>query len=116
MDDSYRIFLKGREHFAIREYAEAIQCLDESNQISPHFKTYELIGEAYIKLGKPDSAIEPLVEATKLNRGVRAPSMLAKVFLDLGKFNKAKQYADIGIERDANNKVLKSVLEQLSRS
>ncbi|HXJ56046.1 MAG TPA: tetratricopeptide repeat protein [Verrucomicrobiae bacterium] len=40
----------------------------------PHYKTYELLGECYMRLERFNEAIPWLAAATTLNAGVRAPA------------------------------------------
>ncbi len=111
MDESYKLFQLGREQLDKEDYLKAIEFFASSNELSEHFKTLELLGEANIKVGNLSAAIQPLAKATELNNGVRAPSLLSKVFLDLGESEKAKIYAELALERDLSNKIAKSVLE-----
>lgn len=111
MDESSKLYQSGRESFDIGDFEKAIELFKMSCDLLEHFKTYELLGEANIKIGNLKSAVDPLSKATEMNRGVRAPSLLSKVYFDLGDFTNAKIYANIAIERDKNNKLAGSVLE-----
>ena len=77
----------------------------------PHFKTLELLGEAWLTKGDPRRAIVPLAAATTLSRQVRAPALLAEAFLALGEAVEAHQVAHLAIERDPHNKKASRVLE-----
>jgi tetratricopeptide (TPR) repeat protein len=76
----------------------------QSAVASPHFKTYELLGECYMRLKRLPEAIPFLAAATTLNRGVRAPSLLAEVWLALGHHQEAAEAASIALSRDPQNK------------
>jgi tetratricopeptide (TPR) repeat protein len=91
----------------------AIAHLEVSAAADPHFKTLELLGEAWLRLGKPDRAVEPLAIAATLNRQVRAPSLLAQALLESGDVARAQDTARIALERHPNNKVARRVLERI---
>ena len=55
----------------------------------------------------------PLAAATTLNRGVRAPSLLAEAFLRNQKFYDAEDFAKLALQRDPRNKRARDVLEKL---
>lgn len=67
------------------------------------------MGECLVELGRYRDAIIPLAAATALNRGVRAPSLLAEVFLRLADCHDALTMADEALSRDPRNKRARSV-------
>lgn len=77
----------------------------------PHFKTLELLGEAWLRKGDALRAIVPLAAATTLNRQVRAPSFLAEAFLALGETLKAHEIALVALERESHNRKARAVFE-----
>jgi lipopolysaccharide biosynthesis regulator YciM len=77
----------------------------------PHFKTYELLGQCYMRLKRLTEAIPYLAAATTLNCGVRAPSLLAEVWLTLGHHTEAVVAANIALSRDPRNKAALRVRE-----
>lgn len=93
-------------------FEQAAQLFMRSVVASPHFKTYELLGECYLRLKRLTEAIPFLAAATALNRGVRAPSLLAEVWLELGCHKEAAEAAEIALSRDAQNKVALRVRER----
>lgn len=93
---------------------EATELFLRSANAAPHFKTYELLGECYLRLQLHRQAIPYLAAATTLNRGVRAPSLLAETCLEVGKLDWAKEACDIALARDPNNKSAKGVQEKLN--
>lgn len=88
---------------------EAVLLFQRSAALDPHFKTLELLGECLIRLGRLREAIIPLAAATGLNRGVRAPSLLAEVFLRLQDYHAAKEMAELALSRDAGNRKAQEV-------
>ena len=83
------------------QHAEAIPLLQESIAATPHFKSLELLGECFVKLGRLNEAVVPLAAATTLNKGVRAPALLAEVFLRLGDYHDARTLAGVALARSA---------------
>jgi len=55
-----------------------------------------------------------ITAAVSLNKGVRAASLLAEIFLKLKDFDKAKEMANIALSRNANNKIALSVMKIVS--
>ena len=77
--------------------------LDASAE-EPHFKTFELLGECYMRMARPTQAIPFLAAASRLKQGVRAPSLLAEAWMALGQHTEAVEAADIALLRDPKNK------------
>lgn len=96
-------------------FEEAIVLFEQSISDDPHFKTLELLGECFIKLNRPVEAIVPLAAAVALNKGVRAPSLLAEVFLRLDKHRAAKEMAEIALSRNANNRKALEIIKAASQ-
>jgi tetratricopeptide (TPR) repeat protein len=92
-------------------YEQAAEFFHQSAVESPHFKTYELLGECYIQLNRLTEAIPFLAAATALNRGVRAPSLLAEAWLSLGHYVEAAEAAGVALSREPNNKAALRVRE-----
>src|SRR5437879_1677275 len=88
-----------REPMAAGNLIDAVGAFRRSINASPHFKTLELLGECYARLGKFTRAIVPLAAATALNRQSRAPALLAEVFEKLGHSDQAAEMAHVALER-----------------
>lgn len=88
---------------------EAVSLFQQSVALAPHFKSLELLGECFVRLNRQREAIVPLATATRLNRGVRAPSLLAEVFLKLEDYHAAKEMAELALSRDAGNRRAREV-------
>jgi tetratricopeptide (TPR) repeat protein len=104
MDNSFDPYQKAREAMSKGKIQDAIELFQRSIQISPHFKSLELLGECLMKENRLTEAVVPLSAATSLNKGVRAPSLLSEVFYKLADFDNAKRFAAIALKRDPNNK------------
>jgi tetratricopeptide (TPR) repeat protein len=101
---STQLYNHAREIMDAGHIEDAIVAFQKSAVEMPHSKTYELIGECYIKLGRLVDAVPFLAAATTLNRGVRAPSLLAEVWHMLGRHYEAVEAADIALAREPKNK------------
>lgn len=95
------------------QYAEASALLHESIAAEPHFKSLEMLGECFVHLEKLNEAIVPLAAATTLNNGVRAPALLAEVFLRLGQLHDADALAKLALSRSATNKAALAVIKAM---
>lgn len=96
-------------------FLEAMEVLERSSRLDPHFNTLELLGECSMALEQWREAVLPLAAATTLNRGVRAPSLLAEVFLRLEEWSRAEEMADRALERDPNNGRARRVRKEVGR-
>jgi tetratricopeptide (TPR) repeat protein len=93
------------------EFGEAASLLHQAGVEQPHFKTYELLGECYVHVKRWSEAIPFLAAATTLNRGVRAPALLAEAWLALGQHREAAEAAELALARDPKNKAALRVRE-----
>ena len=82
----------------------AIQLFLAAASSCPHYKTYELLGECYLRLERWVEAIPWLAAATTLNRQARAPSLLAEALLRHGDHERAIEAADIALSRSSGNR------------
>ena len=92
-------------------FEDAIALFQRSAELDAHFKTLELLGECYIRLNCLRGAIIPLTTAVGLNKGVRAASLLADVFLKLNDYDAAKEMAEVALSREPNNKKALEVMK-----
>ena len=109
LNPSSQAYQRGRLLLESGDLAAAIVELEASVASNPHFKSLELLGEAWLLSGQPARAIVPLAAATTLNAQVRAPSLLAEAFLALGEMIEAHEIAKVALQRDAHNKKAKAV-------
>jgi tetratricopeptide (TPR) repeat protein len=100
-DDLYH---EGRQAMDAGALEDATSLLRRSIAEWPHFKTLELLGECLLRLNQPREAIVPLAAATALNRQARAPTLLARAFLQLGTYGDALDQAEEALRRDPGNK------------
>ena len=101
----------GRALLDAGDLGGALAELETSVSEYPHFKALELLGEAWLRSGRPGRAVPPLAAATTLNGQVRAPSLLAEALLALGDELKAYEVAKLALDRDPNNEKAQAVLQ-----
>ena len=115
MKDKYEIaqdlYYKGREALDAGEFSKALDLFNRSIENNIHYKTLELIGNAYIKLEEYSKAIIPLAAATSLNDGPKAPSLLAEAYLNLGEIDNATRMANKSLNRLQNYGPAKKIIE-----
>jgi tetratricopeptide (TPR) repeat protein len=104
MKDSSELYLKARQMMDEGKLEDAIILFEQSISHYPHFKSLELLGECFSRLNRLSEAIVPLAAATSLNKGVRAPSLLAEVFLRLKEYRQARETAEIALSREPHNR------------
>jgi tetratricopeptide (TPR) repeat protein len=104
LSQAYGLYQKGRLMMEEGKLDEATVLFQHSIELSPHFKALELLGECFLRLNQLREAVVPLAAATALNKGVRVPSLLAEVFLQLKDYQAAEEVAEVALSRDSNNR------------
>ena len=99
VEQSSRLYDVARTAMDAGDLVGALALLERSLAGHIHFKTLELIGECQCRLGRHREAIIPLAAATGLNRGSRAPCLLAEAFLELGEWSDALAAAAESLRR-----------------
>lgn len=107
-----QLYERARQLMQEEKFTEASLLFLQAALRTPHFKTYELLGECYLRLGRFTEAIPYLAAATTLNRGIRAPSLLAETWLALNQPSEATMVADLILSRDPKNKSALAVREK----
>ncbi len=111
-EESRESYNQGRELMASGDLRGAVAALQRSVELDAHHKTLELLGECFIKLREFQSAVVPLAASTTLNRGVRASSLLAKAYFELGRIADAKEMAKLALSRDPTNELARLIEQQ----
>lgn len=93
------------------EHEQAIELFRQSAIQLPHHKTYELLGECLLRQKRFGEAVLFLAASTTLNPGVRAPSLLAEAWLELGDYLRALETATLALARDPNNRAALRIKE-----
>lgn len=101
--DSYErsraLYMRAREHYDRKDWSSAIAVFQQSAREHPHFKTYELWGESLLEVEDLTGAVMLLAAASALNRGPRAPVLLARAFLAMGKLDDARHWVNESLQR-----------------
>ncbi|MBI3038445.1 hypothetical protein HYY75_05255 [bacterium] len=113
MSESYEIYRKGRLAIRGGRIEEAVGFFRTSSAKDPHFKTFELLGECLMKLGRHAEAVGPLASAVTLNQGVRGVSLLAEAFHAIGRITEARDFAKLALSRDSKNKKAVEILAKI---
>lgn len=111
-DDLYH---RGRELLEAGEAERALDPLQRSAVLEPHFKTLELLGTTLARLGRPLEAVVPLAAAATLHRQSRALALLAEVFLQLGRYGPAREMAERALANDPDHELAAGVLAEARR-
>lgn len=111
LEQAYELYTAARQAMDAGDLAEALRLLEQSLDLQVHHKTLELIGDLRCQLGQHRDAIVPLAAATGLNRGIRAPLLLAEAFAALGEWANAEVAAMECLRRDANCRRAQIILE-----
>lgn len=114
ISSSSELFDQARDLMDEGNVETAIELFQSSLDLYPHFKTLELLGECFVSLNRLRESIVPLAAASTLNDGVRAPSILANVFLKLGDRDAARSIAAIALSRDPDNRKAKAVMSAVA--
>jgi tetratricopeptide (TPR) repeat protein len=107
--DAHELYDSGRDAMQHGDYEHAIKLFTESVARSPHFKTLELLGECFLRTGRPRDSIVPLAAAVTLNRQARAAILLAESFLQLKDFSKASAFVEVALEREPHSSRAKTL-------
>lgn len=107
---SHGLYEEARALMDAGQLDQAITTFHASALESPHAKTYELLGECYLKLLRFKEAIPYLAAATALQHHVRPPSLLAEAFLALEDYSDAVRMAKIALVIEPNNRKARHVL------
>jgi hypothetical protein len=110
--DDYDLYEQGRAAMQAGRLREAVELLDRSWRITPHFKTFELLGESYLSLKRPVDAIPFLAAATAFNAGVRAPALLVLALLRAGQVGQATDMIQVVRSRDPAHRLAKEAIRE----
>lgn len=81
------------------ELDKAVALFRASAEKQPCSRTYELLGECLVKLGRNEEAVMPLAAAMAIDRRSSAPTLLAEVFLALERQVEALKVAGEAVAR-----------------
>lgn len=110
-EKSRELYEEGRRVLESGNCADAIPLLRSSAEAAPHFKSLELLGEAYMNVGHLSLAIIYFAAASSLNTQVRAKSLLSKALYEFGDYYLAKSKAEEVLDQSSGNRIAKEVYD-----
>jgi tetratricopeptide (TPR) repeat protein len=114
---SFEAYQCGRQAMKDKKYAEAIEHLERSIKIAPHFKTLELLGECKLEVGEAKDAIVPLAAAAGLGSNeFRANYLLGVAYAKLGNIQAALQFLDRALKMNPQFKKARELRDSLTKS
>lgn len=113
-DASFELYNKGKNEMKSGCNSEAIECLEESIAIYPHFKTLELLGENLLTVGKPLEAIIYLAASVTLGQNqFRGLYLLSKSLQQIGKTDEAVRFLQEALKLNPHYKLAQQFLESI---
>jgi tetratricopeptide (TPR) repeat protein len=98
------IFLMARVSMSQNYYEDAIPLLESGIAIAPQrADLLAALGESYFQADKVDKASETFLKLIKLDPTARSYAYIGISFLNLGRFDDAKQYFQDGLKLDPHN-------------
>ena len=98
------IFLMAQVSMSQNYFEDAIPLLESGLTIAPHrADLLAALGESYFMAGKVTNAIEEFNKLLAIDNSARSFTFLGLCYLNLGRFDEAKQYFQQGLKLDARN-------------
>ena len=98
------IFLMAKVSMSQNYFEDAVPLLESGIQIAPQrVDLRAALGESYFMAGKIDKAIGEFKKLLELENSARSYTFLGLSYLNLGRFDEAKQYFEQGLKLDAHN-------------
>lgn len=108
------LYPAAREVIATGDLNKAVDLLCQSISIEPHFKSHELLGECYGKLGQTNLALREFEKAVQLNpRSEKSQTLLANCLADAGRTDQAKAVLTDLLSRNPTYGPAKRLLSRL---
>jgi len=98
------IFLLGRVSMTQNYFEDAIPLLESGVKLAP--KRADLraaLGESYFMSGKADKALEVFNDLLQIDRSARSYAFLGLSYRNLGRFDEARKYFELGLKSDQHN-------------
>ncbi len=111
------LYQRGRAAMEQGDFPLAVELFQQSVDLFPHFKTLELLGECWLKLGQPTRAVVVLGAASTLgHRASRALYLLARTLNKIGERDKAIEKLREAITIQPDYESAKRLLESLNEN
>ncbi len=113
-EKSSALYQDERKAMATNDLKSAISLFEQSIQSDPHFKTLELLGECFLKLGRNKEAVVPLAASVGLgNKPYRALYLLAQALNAAGRKTDAIEKLNQAIEMKPDYKSARALLSNI---
>lgn len=98
------IFLMAQVSMSQNYFEDAIPLLESGLQVAPRRSDLRAaLGESYFMAGKIDKAIDEFKKLLEVDTSARSYAFLGLSYLNLGRFDEAKQYFQQGVKLDPHN-------------
>jgi tetratricopeptide (TPR) repeat protein len=98
------IFLMAQVSMSQNYFEDAIPLLESGLQVAPKRSDLRAaLGESYFMAGKIDKAIDEFKKLLEVDASARSYAFLGLSYLNLGRFDEAKQYFQQGVKLDPHN-------------
>lgn len=109
------LYLEGKAAMSEGKYSIAAEKLLKSADLSPHFKTYEILGECFLFLEDFLQAVKYAAAAAGIgNNQFRSRFLLAKALVGIGHHDWAKDKLEEALEMKPDYRAARELLEQIS--
>ncbi len=115
LSESSTLYHEGRDALASKNYVMAIEKLERSSLLVPHFKTFESLGECFLELNNYSRAIACFAAAAGLGKKqFKAYFLLAKALFAFGDKVNAKEKLEQALEINPNFVTASDLLKEIS--
>jgi hypothetical protein len=115
-DEAYRLYTQARAALDKGDREAGIRLLRQAGSLAPHFKTFELLGEALIEHQEYREAVMYLAAAVGLgNKPFRAHYLLARALMNLRPawVTDATEQLQRALQVNPNYKAARALLDEL---
>lgn len=110
LSEGSTLYHEARSAMESRDFETAIKKLKKSVELTPHFKTFECLGECFMEQRNYSEAIGYLTKSTELaNNQSRPYFLLAKALLEFGEKDKAIDKLEKALKINPNYKAAKEL-------
>lgn len=115
-EKAHSLYQEGRLAMDKRDFTKAIKSFELSSQLSPHFKTLELLGECLLNINKPNEAILALAASIGLgSKPFRARYLLGRALIQIDEKSDAAYQLNEAITLKPDYKTARDLLKTLAK-
>lgn len=109
----YEDYEDGRNLYGAGKFEEAIRALEKTLKTSPHYKTFEIIGDCYARLDNRTNALTYMLASIAMHPSPRACYWVSNIFIEIGDKENAVKYLKKAISLQPNYKKARDMLLQI---